>query len=126
MLSNFGGAKMKKSYYVIEAKTPRKEINMNIDRNMRRTTRQEYNDFVNLLGMNSQKQAKIDTGSTNMPVEGHTSKSLAMVYAEEQLWRNIFDPEIALANGTIFNELHKPFMPIACSGRSNNFGEGCL
>ena len=49
-----------------------------------------------------------------------------MVYAEEQAWRNIFDPELALVNGTIFSDLHKPFYPIACSGKANNFGEGCL
>lgn len=98
---------------------------MNIDRNMRRTTRQDYNDFVNLLGMNGQRQVKNDTGSVNIS-ENHTGRSLAMVYAEEQAWRNIFDPELALINGTIFSELNKPFIPIACSGRSNNNGEGCL
>lgn len=98
---------------------------MNIDRGARRMTRQDYNDFVNLLGINGQKQVKNDTGSSNLS-DNHIGKSLAMVYAEEQAWRNIFDPELALVNGTIFSDLHKPFYPIACSGKANNFGEGCL
>ena len=98
---------------------------MNIDRSTRRTTRQDYNDFVNLLGLNGQKQMKNDTGSANLS-DNNPGKSLAMVYAQEQSWRNIFDPELALVNGTIFSDLHKPFYPIACSGKANNFGEGCL
>ncbi|MBQ8840691.1 MAG: spore coat associated protein CotJA [Clostridia bacterium] len=98
---------------------------MNIDRNARRTTRQDYNDFINLLGINGQKQVKNDTGSANIPAKA-PNKSLAMVYAQEQGWQGIFDPEIALINGTIFEELHKPFKMASCAGKANNFGEGCL
>lgn len=60
----------------------------------------------------------------------NTDTSLAMVYAVKQAWQNIYDPEIALVNGTIFEELNKPFYHSGCSMnngcRGNNAGGGCL
>ena len=50
-------------------------------------------------------------------------KSLAMVYPEKQAFIMIYDPEIALENGTMFEELNKPFFGGSC--RKNNSGEGC-
>jgi len=35
--------------------------------------------------------------------------SLAMVYAPRQCWQNLFDPQTALANGTLFADLVLPF-----------------
>lgn len=45
----------------------------------------------------------------------HASLSLAMVYPISQKWQGIYDPEIALINGTIFEGLNKPFYPAGCS-----------
>lgn len=44
-----------------------------------------------------------------------STRSLAMVYAPIQKWRSIYDPEIALVNGTIFEELDKPFQMSGCT-----------
>ena len=35
--------------------------------------------------------------------------SLAMVYSPRQCWRNLLDPDAALANGSLFAELVMPF-----------------
>ncbi|MBO5286999.1 MAG: spore coat associated protein CotJA [Clostridia bacterium] len=48
---------------------------------------------------------------------------LAMVYAVKQCFRGTYDPGVALSNGTVFEELNKPFYPIGCK---NNGREGCL
>ncbi|MBQ8162851.1 MAG: spore coat associated protein CotJA [Clostridia bacterium] len=44
-----------------------------------------------------------------------SSRPLAMVYAEKQEFCSIYDPEIALINGTIFEELNLPFYHSKCS-----------
>ncbi|MBO5212239.1 MAG: spore coat associated protein CotJA [Clostridia bacterium] len=44
-----------------------------------------------------------------------SSKPLAMVYAEKQEFCGIYDPEIALINGTVFEELNLPFYKSKCS-----------
>ncbi len=36
--------------------------------------------------------------------------SLAMVYSPEQCWQGILEPSEALAHGSLFSELVKPFM----------------
>jgi hypothetical protein len=46
-----------------------------------------------------------------------------MVYGVKQDFVRIYEPEIALENGTIFEELNKPFYPIGCKSKG---GEGCL
>ncbi|MBE6663474.1 MAG: spore coat associated protein CotJA [Ruminococcaceae bacterium] len=48
-----------------------------------------------------------------------------MVYAVKQEYRKIYDPEVSLLNGTIFEELNKPFKRGSCRGASDN-GEGCF
>lgn len=55
------------------------------------------------------------SGTNQKPDYSHTSRSLAMVYPVSQMWQGIYDPEIALINGTIFEELNKPFYPTGCS-----------
>jgi hypothetical protein len=47
-----------------------------------------------------------------------------MVYPASQTWCGIFDPEIALYNGTLFTELNKPFYAGSCRRKSEN-AEGC-
>ena len=36
---------------------------------------------------------------------------LAMVYAPDQIWQELYEDEEALANGTLFRELNFPFCP---------------
>ena len=48
--------------------------------------------------------------------------SLAMVYAPRQCWQNLFEPQTALANGTLFADLVLPFE----AGRKYGGTEGGL
>ena len=41
---------------------------------------------------------------------------LAMAYAPLQVWRNAYEPEMALARGTMFAELDKPFHECVIKG----------
>ena len=51
-----------------------------------------------------------------------STRPLAMVYAEKQKWQNIYDTEIALINGTIFEELNLPFNKSGCSNSCTRGG----
>ena len=42
------------------------------------------------------------------PLEGYP---LAMVYGPDQAWRELYEEEEALTNGTLFRELNFPFCP---------------
>lgn len=53
----------------------------------------------------------------------YPSKSLAMVYPVKQQFIKIYDPELSLQNGTMFEELFMPFNRGSC--RTGNKGEGC-
>lgn len=44
------------------------------------------------------------------PGWGLSDHPLAMAYAPLQIWREVYDPEIGLAHGTLFSELNLPFM----------------
>lgn len=44
--------------------------------------------------------------------------SLAMVYLPYQKWQDLYNPNDALANGTLFVELDKPFTAGKRGGRS--------
>ena len=48
-----------------------------------------------------------------------TGLSLAMVYAPEQGWENIFEPEEALETGTLFAGLVFPWYPSRCRGNKD-------
>ena len=45
------------------------------------------------------------------------SRPLAMAYVRKQSWRRIYKPDVALARGTLFNELDKPFSGVGVGGR---------
>lgn len=65
--------------------------------------------------------------SDSEPICGQR-QSLAMVYAVKQDWQGIYDPEIALVNGTLFEELNLPFERSGCSmnnGCRGNNGGAC-
>ncbi len=90
-------------------------------------SRDDYEQFSQLLGIGKQVP-RSEIGSTNNGPNSDThpcksTKHLAMVYPVKQSWCSIYDPEIALINGTIFEELNKPFKKVGCSGKCK---EGCL
>lgn len=89
-----------------------------------RNQRNDFNEFTRFLGMNSQRQPAVEKQESN-PTNQQRKRSLAMVYAEEQEFVRIYDPEVSLINGTIFEELDKPFNHGSCRGKSSR-GEGCL
>lgn len=49
---------------------------------------------------------------------------LAMVYSPVQKWRNIYDGEVALVRGTIFEELDLPFLGKCCYEKDGCWGDG--
>ena len=88
------------------------------------TQRNDFDQFTKFLGLSSQRQQRNDMESYPCK-EKDTYKSLAMVYAPMQEYRMIYDPEIALSIGTIFEELDKPFNCSSCRSKSSG-KEGCL
>ena len=119
----------------------------------RTNQRNDFDDFTRFLGLkgqrtqnnvsctqNSQRSvrnstycnenndvsgAKCDLGFSGKHESYSNGQSLAMVYAVKQEYRKLYDPEISLLNGTIFEELNKPFKRGSCRG-SNDNGEGCF
>ena len=51
---------------------------------------------------------------------GVEGRALAMVYAPIQAWRNAYDPQTALARGTLFRELDMPFFGDKKADRGGN------
>ncbi len=99
------------------------ENNMRLDTSSR-NQRNDFDEFTRFLGIGSQRQVRGEAPTA--PAQNNASnKSLAMVYAPKQEFRMIYDPEVALINGTIFEELDKPFNRASCRGKSGR-GEGCL
>lgn len=76
------------------------------------------------------RYAPCNSEAGNQPSVGNgtapqtNDKPLAMVYAVKQGWKNIYDPEIALVNGTIFEELDKPFEMSGCNRNTGCRGNG--
>lgn len=113
----------------------------------RNSQKSDFDDFTRFLGLNGQRNMSMNTQNVRGSVgncaqngyvsgakcdisndnrEAHEGKrSLAMVYPIKQDYIGIYDPEIALINGTIFEELYKPFLRGSCRG-ANDKGEGCF
>lgn len=89
-----------------------------------RNQRNDFDEFTRFLGIGSQRQQRAEAPVTQ-PISNQQKQSLAMVYAPKQDFQMIYDPEIALINGTIFEELNMPFNRASCRGKSSR-GEGCL
>ncbi|MBO5338761.1 MAG: spore coat associated protein CotJA [Clostridia bacterium] len=89
-----------------------------------RNQRKDFDEFTRFLGIGSQRQQRVEAQSAPS-VSTQPKESLAMVYAPKQEYRMIYDPEVALINGTIFEELNKPFNRASCRGKSSGT-EGCL
>ncbi len=84
----------------------------------------DFDQFSNFLrGPRRYASCNSEAGNSGVQTIPHTpsqTRPLAMVYAVKQGWNNLYDPEIALINGTIFEELNKPFEMSGC-----NTNTGC-
>lgn len=85
-----------------------------------RNEMKNFEDFSHFLGLNNTNHQKTVENATQG--QGN-SRHLAMVYPVKQCFENLYDPEIALSNGTMFESLNKPFYRGSCKGTNN--GEGC-
>ena len=117
------------SYYVMNGKIVQKETVMKFDGGFKGSQRADYEQFSRFLGLNNNQAPRreerpnqiTEQDSCNYACANNTH--LAMVYPVKQEFCDIYDVEIALINGTIFNQLNKPFYPTGCSGKMK---EGCL
>ena len=60
---------------------------------------------------------------THCPQNQTQGRPIAMVYGVKQEYCGIYDPEIALETGTLFEALNKPFYMAGCKNKGK---EGCL
>jgi hypothetical protein len=105
---------------------------MRFDTNSRNSRRNDYEQFANFLGLNGSRNFSpscvgtqnnaITNANNNVGTSQRNEKSLAMVYPVKQNWQNIYDPQIGLQKGTIFEELNLPFYQSGCNTKR---GEGC-
>ena len=103
---------------------------MKFDGGLRGAQRADYEQFSQFLGLNNRPSPRREErpsynaeNENNYSCACANSTAIAMVYPVKQEWCDIYDVEIALVNGTIFNQLNKPFYPTGCSGKMK---EGCL
>ena len=102
---------------------------MKFDGRDRCSQRADYEQFSQLLNMRSrsmprmEQRPEMNCESENSSCTCNSQVPLAMVYPVKQEFCDIYDVEIALVNGTIFNQLNKPFYKTGCSGKMK---EGCL
>jgi hypothetical protein len=100
---------------------------MRMEQNSRGTCGGDLEQFSRFLRGNrtscGSNMPKCDVGVAT-PDSHYGDKSLAMVYAVKQPWQGIYDPEIALINGTIFEGLNKPFYPTGCASNNGCRGKG--
>ena len=95
---------------------------MRFEGNSRGITRSDYQQFTHFLGASQPGFAKVPTiADTEKCIEG--TRPIAMVYGVKQAFAGIYEPDIALETGTIFEELNKPFYPTGCRTKNR---EGCL
>ena len=112
----------------MNGKTVQKEMIMNMERSRRGSmAREDYEQFSEFLGLGRPTPRKEQSSCQNESISNtppcQYSKSLAMVYPVKQEWCGIYDPEIALMNGTLFEDLNKPFKKSGCLTKCR---EGCL
>lgn len=95
---------------------------MRFEGNTRGINRSDYEQFSRFLGTSTPKYEKQDVtlGDYNAC---ENSRPIAMVYGVNQSFHRIYEPELALETGTIFEELNKPFYPVGCKLKNR---EGCL
>ena len=102
---------------------------MRFDGNNRSSQRADYEQFSQFLGLNNrplqrmEQKPSYNQGMGEEDCHCKNNTHLAIVYPVTQEWCDIYDVEIALAHGTIFGQLNKPFYKTGCSGKMK---EGCL
>lgn len=83
------------AYYTLDAKKPsnkkEKRINVNITEVMK-------------IGNSTSNSTADDM--TTFPAQ----VSVGMAYVPYQVWQNVYDPQVAIERGTIFEDLDKPFI----------------
>ena len=103
------------SYYGNE-RNAQKENNMKFDstyKNSRRADYEQFAKFINGQNMTRESAKAVPT----MAYEPTANKRpIGMVYGESQEWKSIFDIELGLTKGTIFEELDLPFNKSSCNG----------
>ena len=95
---------------------------MRFEGNSRGINRSDYEEFSQFLGMiqpRFQREARVPQSEKR----AETERAVGMVYGVEQKFYRLYEPELSLENGTIFEELNKPFYPTGCKSKN---GEGCL
>ena len=87
---------------------------MKLDSNNRSSYRADYEQFNKFL--RGSQLAKNDNCNTqdNGQCRCNGHRPIAMVYCEEQEWRKLFDIEIGLSKGTVFEELDLPLLATNC------------
>ena len=98
---------------------------MRFEGNSRGINRSDYEQFAGFLGLGQPRYTRdkgVNANQSQVKQE-NLSETVGMVYGVKQDFVRIYEPEIALENGTIFEELNKPFYPIGCKSKG---GEGCL
>ena len=105
------------SYYIIE-RNAQKEKYMKFDSNYRGSQRSDYEQFAKFLSGKHRERETEGRMTDNSVCESHTGngRPIAMVYCEWQDWRKLYDVEIGLSNGTIFEELDLPLLKTGCMG----------
>ena len=98
---------------------------MRFEGNSRGINRSDYEQFAGFLGLSQPRYAKDNKSNMiqNQASQDNTPETIGMVYGVKQDFVRIYEPEIALENGTIFEELNKPFYQTGCKSKG---GEGCL
>lgn len=95
---------------------------MRFEGNSRGINRSDYQQFTDFLGLSQPRYSK-NIPQATMETHQTGNRPAGMIYGVKQYFVSIYDPEIALENGTIFEELNKPFYQAGCSKKSR---EGCL
>lgn len=105
------------SYDVIEHNA-QKEIYMKFDSNYRGSQKSDYEQFTKFLSGKQQERELVNRRYDDAVCENHTGngRPIAMVYCEWQDWKRLYDVEIGLSNGTIFEELNLPLLKTGCTG----------
>ncbi|MBO5312452.1 MAG: spore coat associated protein CotJA [Clostridia bacterium] len=98
---------------------------MRFEGTSRGISRSDYEQFSQFLGLSQPKHQRDSRGNSHGDgvQVGDNARPIGMVYAVEQKFHRLYDPEIGLENGTVFEELNLPFYPVGCKTKNK---EGCL
>ena len=86
---------------------------MKLDSNSKVSNRADYEQFAKFL-RGSQTARKDIGSSTGVNEPCKKGRPIAMVYGENQEWKKLFDIEIGLTKGTVFEELDLPLQSTSC------------